>query len=123
VKPDPFPIIRRNGIVWVDKRIDQEFRKALLQGVPPILRPKMQEALSAYPDDRARAHSERYFKGEVEEIVKEIAPLLIALNHVLSHAFNLPGLFDWLNVTHYGDSYKMIKVFREWAAMKRSGEP
>lgn len=116
----PFSIRRENGIVWVDSSADLAFREALLAGVPINLRSKMVEALSATPDRGARAHSARYFGDELESIANQTAPLLFQLNKYLTEQLRLPGLFDWLNATNFGNDYRMIKVFKAWSEMTLS---
>lgn len=118
ISPPPFRIKRENGIVWIDKAVDQAFRKALLDGVPTNLRGKMMEALAATPNAGARAHSKRYFAGELPAIMAEVSPLLEVLNQFLQNQLQLPGLYDWLNETNYGNDYRMIKVFKAWSEMK-----
>lgn len=117
MKPLPFHVKRENGIVFVDSVVDAAFRKALMDGVPPQLRGKMQEALAAIPGKGAAAHSIRYFGNELPAIKQRIGPLLIELNHVLTRSFRLPGLFDWLDATNFGNDYRMIKVFSAWSDM------
>lgn len=117
MKPLPFHIKRENGIVFVDSVVDAAFRRALMDGVPVQLRSKMREALAAIPDKGAMAHSIRYFGDELEDIKAQIGPLMIELNRMLSESFNLPGLFDWLDVTNFGNDYRMIKVFKAWSEM------
>jgi hypothetical protein len=116
----PFSIRRENGVVWIDKAADAAFRKALLDGVPASLRSKMMEALAATPGAGALAHSERYFKGELPAIVEAINPLMFVLNKFLAEQLKLPGLFDWLNETNFGNDYRMIKVFKAWSEMQVS---
>ena len=117
MKPVPFAIKRENGIVWIDAAVDAAFRQALMDGVPVNLRAKMREALAATPDKGAMAHSVRYFGDELQEIKAQIAPLMMELNRMLSESFNLPGLYDWLDATNYGNDYRMIKVFKAWSEM------
>ena len=117
MKPLPFNVKRENGVVFVDQAVDAAFRKALLDGVPPVLRGKMREALAAIPDKGARAHSMRYFGAELEAINAMVHPLIFELNKMLTTAFNLPGLYDWLDVTNFGNDYRMIKVMKAWAEM------
>lgn len=123
MKPFPFHVRRENGIVFVDSAVDAAFRHALLDGVPVNLRSKMREALAAIPDKGAMAHSIRYFGDELEEIKARIAPLMMELNRMLSESFNLPGLFDWLDITNFGNDYRMIKVFKAWSEMVVSTPP
>jgi len=112
----PFPVVRNNGMVFVDRRTDEAFRHALNSGVPPQLRGKMREALAAIPHKGAMAHSQRYFGDELADIKNRIAPLIIWLNQYLSE-HNIRGLYDWLDATNYGNDYRMIKVFAAWADM------
>lgn len=109
-----------DGIVWVERAKDEAFRKALLDGVPPVLRGKMIEALAATPDAGSAAHSRRYFGSELAAITARTDPLLFQLNRYLTERLKLPGLYDWLNVTGYGNDYRMIKVFKAWSEMKVS---
>jgi len=120
VKPLPFHVKRENGVVFIDSVVDAAFRKALLDGVPPSLLPKMREALAAIPDKGSAAHSMRYFGAELAAIKERIGPLLIELNHVLTRSFRLPGLFDWLDATGFGNDYRMIKVLAAWSDLVRS---
>lgn len=117
---EPFRVKRENGIVWVDKAADAAFRKALLDGVPSNLRAKMQEALAATPDAGAMAHAKRYFGDELPAIMEQVFPLMFQLNKYLAEQLKLPGLFDWLNITNYGNDYRMIKVMKAWSEMKLS---
>jgi hypothetical protein len=119
--PAPFAVVRRDGIVWIDRQADAAFRKALTDGVPTVLRPKMIEALAATPDRGAMAHSIRYFGDELEQIKQHIAPLLVQLNKYLSEQMRMPGLFDWLDITNFGNDYRMIKVFKAWSEMRLGG--
>ena len=119
MKPLPFRVIRKDGFVHVDRMVDEAFRKALMDGVPVSLRSKMREALAAIPNAQTRAHTKRYFGAELPTIIERIGPLLIQLNRVCSESFNLPGLFEWLEVTGLGDDYRMVKVFDAWAQLKR----
>lgn len=119
----PFRIARTKdapGVIWVDRVVDQTFRKALMDGVPPSLRGKMQEALAASPDSGAMAHSIRYFGKELGAIKERIAPLLIELDRVIATRYGLKGLFDWLNITNLGNDYRMIKAFKAWSDLELS---
>ena len=117
---EPFPIVRRHGLVFVDTMIDQAFRRALMDGIPPPLRGKMREALAVVPSKEAQGHSVRYFGPKLADIKNRIAPLLIELNRFLSESRNLPGLFEWLDATNYGNDYRMIKAFLAWAEMAKT---
>ena len=119
MKPFPFPVRRENGVVFIDGAVDAAFRKALLDGVPAGLRSKMREALAATPGKGARAHALRYFGEELPAISQSFAPLMFELNKTLTEAFNLPGLYDWMDITNYGNDYRMIKVMAAWAELIR----
>lgn len=114
----PFTIIRQNGLVHIDAKVDAAFRKALMDGVPVSLRSKMKEALAAVPDKQSAAHSRRYFGAELPAIVNRIAPLMRELNRYLSESRNLPGIYDWMLATGFSEDFRMIKVFNAWAQMK-----
>lgn len=115
----PFTIIREKGMVHVDAKVDAAFRKALTDGVPPQLRGKMREALAATPGADAMNHAIRYFGGpeKIADIKNRIAPLLLEFNRMCTESFALSGLFDWLEVTGFGNDYRMIKAFLAWAEM------
>jgi len=115
-------IVRQNGIVAIRSDVDAAFRKALLDGVPVSLRSKMIEALAATPGKDAEAHSRRYFGAELTAVMNEVAPLLFQINKYLSEQLKLPGLYDWLNATNFGNDYRLIKVLKAWSEMKVSGE-
>lgn len=111
-------VVRKgDGVIWVVGKADEAFRKALMAGVPPSIRPKMHEALSVIPDAGAMAHSVRYFGPELADIKNRIAPLLINLDRFLRDRHGMPSIFDWLQATNYGSDYRMIKAFAAWAEM------
>lgn len=118
LQSQPFTIIRQNGFVHIDAKVDAAFRKALMDGVPVSLRSKMKEALAAIPDKQSAAHSRRYFGAELPAIVNRIAPLMRELNKYLSESRNLPGIYDWMLATGFSEHYAMIKAFDAWAQMK-----
>lgn len=120
MKGAPFATHHQAGITWVDRGADEAFREALMIGVPPALRGKMKEALAATPDAGARAHSIRYFGAEFETVRNDAATLAMLLSRTLANTHNLPGFLDWLDVTNYGNDYRMIKVFKAWAETKKS---
>lgn len=109
---------RTPGIVWVDRAADEAFRNAFLDGVPIQLRHKMRDAFAEYPDARAMEFSVKYFGKELADVKNQIAPLLISINKYLVEQRNMPGLFDWLTTTNYGNSQKLISVLKEWSEMK-----
>lgn len=113
-------IIRKDGLVHIERSFDEACRRALLDGVPAPLRPKMVEALSAQviPNTR-RAHREarRYFGKEADDIFAHAATFAADLHKFLADRFGLVGLLDWLTATGYGNHYAMIKVFYEWSRM------
>jgi hypothetical protein len=118
---EPFPTLRSgDGIIWVSAKTDQAFRKALMDGVPPSLRPKMADALAELPQSDAMEFSVKYFGKELADIKNQIAPLLISLNKYLKEQRNLDGLFEWLDVTNMGNSQKLISVLKEWSEMKNA---
>lgn len=118
---EPFAA-RRNGdgVVWIDAKADAAFRNVFLEGAPVALRMKMRDALSETPDGFAMEFSVKYFGKELADIKNQIAPLLIAMNKYLTEQRNMPGLFDWLQSTNYGNSQKLIIVLKEWSEMKIS---
>jgi len=118
-------IKRENGVVLIPRDADEAFRKALMDGVPPSLRPKMREALAATPDPnaiKAIRHSRRYFGEEASKIFADASGLAAELHRFLAGRFQLNGLLDWLTATGYGNDYRMIKVFAEWARMAKASE-
>lgn len=116
---EPFATKRNgDGIVWIDAKADAAFRAAFLQGVPTNLRMKMRDALSETPDRFAMEFSVKYFGKELADVKNQIAPLLIEMNKYLTEQRNMPGLFDWLQVSNYGNSQKLISVLRDWSEMK-----
>ena len=118
----PFAVKRANGLVFVERAKDEAFRKALMDGIPPVLRGKMREALAAIPDKGSMAHAVRYFGGpeKIADIKNQIAPMIVELDKFLKNSRNLPGLFDWLDVTGLGNDYRMIKVFIAWSEFELS---
>lgn len=118
---EPFATQRNDdGIIWIDAKADAAFRRAFLDGVPRNLYGKMRDALSETPDGFAMEFSVKYFGKELTDIKNQIAPLLIAMNKYLTEQRNMPGLFDWLQATNYGNSQKLIIVLKEWSEMKIS---
>lgn len=118
---DPLGIRRENGVVLIPAPVDAAFRKALLAGVPPQLRAKMAEALSAQLQPnarRAQREARRHFGKEADAIFADAADLASYLHRYLAGQFQLAGLLDWLDATGYGNDYRMIKVFAEWARMR-----
>lgn len=118
----PFAVKRANGLVFVERAKDEAFRKALMDGIPPVLRGKMREALADIPNKGSMAHAVRYFGGpeKIAELKNKIGPLIVELDKTLKNNYGLPGLFDWLDVSGLGNSYKMIKAFDAWAEMELS---
>lgn len=115
-------IKRDGGIVFVDQAHDAAFRKALMAGVPPSLRSKMQEALAATPGRGAAAHARRYFRDEADQIFADAAELAGVLSRYLNSQYQLDGLLEWLTATGFGNDYRMIKVFAEWARLTPSDD-
>jgi len=112
-------VVNKDGIVWVSRDADIAFRAALLAGVPPSLHAKMKDALSRHPHANARQYSEGYFGDELPRIIKAVTPLIDVLENYLEFQLLLPGLTDWLRATGYGDHWKVISVFYDWAQMKK----
>jgi hypothetical protein len=116
----PFAHVHQDGIAWVERNADEAFRKALMDGVPATLRGKMQRALAAIPDPgRDYAHSVRYFGDRLLEIARRVAPLRDLLDDYMRGTLGLPGFGQWLDLTGYANHYEMVKVFDEWALMKK----
>lgn len=113
----------RDGMVFVEKNADEAFRKALLDGVPVSLRPKMREALAAYPNKVSLAHSQRYFGDELQTIADRCKPLTQELDSYMERSLKLPGFRKWMIATGYTNEYRMIKVFDAWARMKGEADP
>ncbi|MET4341953.1 hypothetical protein [Bradyrhizobium sp. RT9a] len=113
---------RDGGIVFVNAAHDAAFRKALMAGVPPALRGKMQEALAATPGRGAAAHARRYFGVEADQIFADAAELAGYLHRFLNDQYRLDGLLEWLTATGFGNDYRMIKVFAEWARLTSKAE-
>lgn len=112
-----------NGLVHIRADVDRAFRRALLDGVPPPLRSKMAEALSAQvlPNaHRAQKEARRYFGDEADEIFADASTLAASLHKFLGERFGLTGLLDWLTATGYGNDRHMIKVFAEWARLSNA---
>jgi hypothetical protein len=80
----------------------------------------MQEALAATPGRGAAAHARRYFGKEADAIFADAAELAGVLSRYLNNQYQLDGLLEWLTATGFGNDYRMIKVFSEWAKL-RSG--
>lgn len=123
MKPATLTVRYENGVVLVDAAADAAFRKALMDGVPPQLRPKMLEALGAQPLPnavRAMREARKHFGPEADEVFAAAAELAAELHRFLERNFALQGLLDWLTATGLGNDYRMIKVFYEWAAIGRA---
>ncbi|WP_439392341.1 hypothetical protein ACRQ5Q_22360 [Bradyrhizobium sp. PMVTL-01] len=123
MKPEPFTVRYENGLVLVSSEADAAFRKALMDGVPTPLRAKMMDALSAPLQPNARKamrEAQRHFGAEANEAFAAASELAAELHRFLERNFQLQGLLDWLTVTGYGNDYRMIKVFYEWAKMGKA---
>lgn len=119
----PFTVRYEGGLVLVDSAADAAFRKALMDGVPPQLRSKMMEALSAdlQPNaTRAMKAARRHFGKEADQVFALAAELAAELHRFLERQFGIQGLLDWLTVTGLGNDYRMIAVFYEWAGMAKA---
>jgi hypothetical protein len=120
-------IKRENGMVHIESWFDALCRKALMEGVPPSLRMQMVIALSAQPLPnafRAQKEARKYFGDEADQVFADAAEMAGALHRFLQGSmYRLDGLLDWLTATGYGNDYRMIKVFAEWARMSRAATP
>ena len=117
----PFRLVREGNLVHIDRKADDAFRRALMDGVPVSLRPKMREALAAIPDGGSHAHSVRYFGDRLQDIADRAKPLVDRLHEYMESRLGMPGFRDWLIITGYTNEYRMIKVFDAWSAMKSDG--
>jgi hypothetical protein len=113
--------IKREGqIVHIERSFDEACRRALMDGVPPSLRLQMVTALSAQPLPnafRAQKEARKHFGKEADAIFRDAAALAAELHRFVQRRFALDGLLDWLDATGYGNDYRMIKVFAEWARL------
>lgn len=119
----PFTVRHEVGLVLVDAAADAAFRKALMDGVPPQLRGKMMEALSAQIQPnavRAMKEARRHFGKESDKVFALAADVASELHRFLERQFGIQGLLDWLTVTGLGNDYRMIKVFYEWGGMAQA---
>lgn len=119
----PFSVRQQGGVILVDAKADAAFRKALMDGVPPQLRPKMMEALSAQIQPnamRAMKEARRHFGKEADEVFALAADVASELHRFLESRFGIQGLLDWLTITGLGNDYRMIKVFYEWGGMAQA---
>lgn len=113
-------VMNKDGLTFVDGAADAAYRKALMDGVPLPLRAKMQEALSAIPNKGSAAHSMRYFGKELDAKLRIIGPLLDELEDFVRLDRKLSDLKRWLVVTGFANDYRMIKVFAEWAELRKT---
>jgi hypothetical protein len=114
----PFATVRHgDGFVHIDAAADWAFRKALIDGCPEQIRPKMREALAVIPGKRAAAHSKRYFGKELPAILERCNALIDVLDKFNSERLNLPGFEEWLRTTGFCNDYRMIKALNTWATM------
>ena len=114
-------IIRENGLVHIRADVDRAFRRALLDGVPAPLGDRDGRGLvgaELLPNARrAQKEARRYFGDEADGIFADAARFAGDLHTFLGVRFGLTGLLDWLTATGYGNDYRMIKVFAEWARL------
>jgi hypothetical protein len=119
----PFTVRHEGGVVLVDAAADAAFRKALMDGVPPQLRGKMMEALSAQIQPnavRAMKEARRHFGKEAIVVFAQAAEVASELHRFLESRFGIQGLLDWLTITGLGNDYRMIRVFYEWGGMAQA---
>lgn len=122
-RTSPFLAIHDRGLVHIERRADEAFRKALMDGVPMALRSKMREALAAIPDAGSLAHSRRYFGDGLQEIADRAKPLVDELHRYMETRLKLSGFREWMIATGYTNEYRMIKVFEAWSRMKAEPKP
>ena len=57
------------------------------------------------------------FAEEFVIAVAGIAPLLFELEGYMRNRLDLHGFWEWLDLTNFGNHYKLIKVLDQWAQM------
>lgn len=112
-------VVNQNGISWIDRASDERFRHMLIHGAPAPIGRKIKDALSRAPKPNAREYSEQHFGARLPGIIALTRPLMDALEAYFE-AHGAPGLTEWMRVTGYGDDYRTINAFAEWAAMAKA---
>lgn len=116
----PFQTFNKNGIRWVDAEVDQAFKNALLAGAPTRdIHGKLKRAFDRPPHANARQYSQEYFGDEMPGIVERIGPLINMLADHLKYRLKLPGLWDWMDLTGYGNSHHFISALADWSDLKK----
>jgi len=115
----PFRVIQGEGITWISTDSDKAFRRALEDGVPVSLRPKLRRALASIPDPALDLRfSQGYFGSALQDIADRAKPLVDTIDRYLETNRNLPGFRQWMILTGYTNQYLMIEVFDAWSRMK-----
>ena len=110
-------VIQGQGFVRIDTASDEWFRRMLKEGGPTqTIRAKFAAALNGrYPHADARQFSERHYGAEnLKRIVAHCDPLIRALEAWYEKQGHR-GFIDWLNITGWGNDYKLIAAFEAWA--------
>jgi len=108
---------QRQGFVEIDQPTDEWFRRMLKEGGPTNeVRQKFRAALNGrYPHADARQFSERHFGAEnLKRIVAHVDPLIRGLEGYFQQQ-GRRGFTEWLNLTGFGNDYKLILAFEAWA--------
>ena len=119
----PFVARRDKGVLGVESHIDAAFRNALLAFAPEGPRKHILEALRNGPKGDHGKHAIGYFgRDKIQSIIDQVAPLTDAIEIAFATKLGRPGFKQWLNLTDFGNDYRMIKGFIAWAEMKRSDD-
>lgn len=110
-------VVQGQGFVQIDTVTDEWFRRMLKEGGPTNeVRAKFRAALNGrYPHADARAFSEKHFgKENLVRIVAHVDPLIRGLEGYFQQQ-GRRGLTEWLNITGFGNDYRLIEAFEAWA--------
>ena len=117
----PFVARRGNGVRGVESNADAAFRNALLAFAPEAPRKHILEALRNGPTGDGGKHAIRYFGADkIQGIAEQVRPLTDAIEIAFATKLGRPGFKQWLNITDFGNDYRMIKGFVAWAELKRT---
>ena len=121
----PFVARQANGFIGVESHKDAAFRNALLAGAPTEdVRRRLRDALINGPTGDHGKHALTYFGADkIQAIAAHVQPLTDAIDLALATKFRLHGFKDWLNLTDFGNDYRMIKAFIAWADLATKVEP
>jgi len=122
--PTPFVAKRHAGLFHVESKADARFRNYLLELAPTkAIRAHMLEGLRNGPKGDRGAHARRYFGEDgIAGISAHIDPLTQAIDLLLATRAGLPGFRDWLNISDFGNDYRILKGFIAWADTAKSQE-